>query len=469
MSLTSCRKFFRIFTILLLTALMCTGAVQAPNVAYADIKPPEIEGAAGILMDARTGEVLFSKDADIKYEPASTTKMITAILVIENLDLNKKIKIEADDLNIPGSRLPMAAGEKIKTEDLLYALMLNSANNCAYVLGKAVAGSNDEFVKMMNEKAREIGAENTIFLNPHGLPTEGHLSTAYDLALIGKYCMANPQFAKIVKTVSRTIPPTDLFSEQRELKNTNRLLFDETNTVIVNGKERGYKYAGITGIKTGSTDYEHGSLVASANRKGTTLIAVSLASTEVGRFADCIKMLDYGFERYYSYKVLTKKTVSKKTQKVTGGKVGKVGLSISDDLYVTLPREASKDIIRTEYNLPKRIKAPVKKGQKIGTLKVYESDMLTEEIDILAAEAVKRGGPLSNIGISDRLAIRIAIVAGIIVFLFLVLLIVRTSNIKKRRRRREMQRRQELMRLARERKAQEEYSRRRNWPTDRFK
>lgn len=464
------KKFCSFFVTASLCASVLFGASLPGNtISHADTKPPEIEAAAAVLMDAGTGEILYSKDPHTQYEPASTTKMLTAILVIENLDLNKKITIVEDDLDLPGAKIPFAVGEKIKVLELLYAMMLNSANNCAYVLGKAVAGSNDKFVAMMNEKAAKIGAENTVFKNPHGLPEEGHLSTAYDLAIIAKYCMRNEQFARIVRTKKHTIPPTDMFDEPRELQNTNRLLFDETNAVNVNGKDRAYKYEGITGIKTGSTDFEHGSLVASANRKGTKLIAVSLAGTEVGRFADCIKLLDYGFKKYYSHKVISKKEFDKKTHKVIGGKDGKVRMMIAEDVYVTLPKEASKDIVKIKYDLPKKVKAPIKKGQKIGVLKIYESDMLTDEVNIFAAEAVGKGGPLSKLGISDKVAIKIASALGILLLLFIILFTIRAVNVKKARKRRAARRRQELLRIARERKEKEDYYRRRNWPTDRFK
>lgn len=235
-------------------------------------------GASAILIDADTGEVLYEKNKDEQHYPASTTKMMTAILAIENLDLNKNIPIDADTPFTEGSRMYLIEGETISGKDVMYGMMLDSANDAAVAFAKKVSGTVEDFAKLMNEKAKEVGAKNTHFVNPNGLHDEKHVTTAYDLAMIARYCMRNETFRHYVGTYHYVIPATNK-QQERPMYNTNRMLYDEKTKVTVGGEQRGCKYEGITGIKTGYTSNAQGCLVASAKRGNMELIAV----VQIGR------------------------------------------------------------------------------------------------------------------------------------------------------------------------------------------
>ncbi len=297
------KKIFTFALALAITVSAFSGMhIAGLDSSFAETAEPVLEGEGAILIDATSGEILYSKNADKQFEPASTTKMTTCILALENLDPEELIPIDQEISFTEGSRIYLLEGEQITAKDVVYGLMLESANDSAIAIGKAISGTTDEFVKLMNEKVKEIGAKNTNYVNPNGLHVEGHLSTPYDLAMIARYCMKNEDFRKIVSTYQYTVAATNL-QDTRYFHNTNRLLYDVANEVVVNGVSRICKYDGILGIKTGYTSHAGGCLVAAAQRNGTTLIAAVMKSSEMGRFADCIALMDWGFENYYSYKV----------------------------------------------------------------------------------------------------------------------------------------------------------------------
>ena len=197
-----------------------------PLVSFAASEPPDIIGETAIVIDAKTGQVLYNKNMHDQRYPASTTKLITALLAIENLDLSKTVTIDAETPFTEGSRIYLLEGENVTVEQLLYALMLESANDAAVALGKEIAGTVPAFAEMMNRKAIELGAKNTNFVNPNGLHDDNHLSTAYDLAMIAKEAMKNEKIRELVTTYRYVIPATNK-QETRYLYNTNRLLYDE--------------------------------------------------------------------------------------------------------------------------------------------------------------------------------------------------------------------------------------------------
>ncbi|MDD4582921.1 MAG: D-alanyl-D-alanine carboxypeptidase, partial [Eubacteriales bacterium] len=333
-------------------------------------------------------------------------------------------------------------GENVNVRDVLYGLFLESANDSAVALAKKVSGSVEEFSKLMNKKAKEVGAKNTHFVNPNGLHEDNHMSTAYDLAMIAKYAMKNQTFRDYVSTYQYTMEATNL-QETRYLYNTNRLLYDTVNKVVVNGVTRPCKYEGVTGIKTGYTSKAGGCLVASAKRGNTELIAVTMASTDMGRFADCIALLDYGFENYKTVEAISNgKDIG--TVPVKRGAVKRVPVAIAEDAYATLPLEASENLIRTEVQLFDYLKAPVDEGQKAGVVKVYMGDELLGEYEAAAVETIDRGGILSVIGISDILAKKIRnimlSVLGVLFLLLVFYIILKRKQVKRKRIIRQQQR-----------------------------
>ncbi|HEY8464934.1 MAG TPA: D-alanyl-D-alanine carboxypeptidase family protein [Bacillota bacterium] len=236
---------------------------------------PVLNAHAAILMDQATGKVLYAKNSRAIMAPASTTKIMTAVLVLEQLNLNRTVRV--GDVSWEGTSLNLVRGERKTVLELLYGLMLVSGNDAASVLAKTIAGTETAFARLMTEKARLIGMRNTVFKNASGLPVIGHYTTAYDLAILTRFAMRKPTFQKIVKTkyfkISGSKPGT-----VRNLKNHNKLL---------------WKYHYTTGVKTGYTVNAGGCLVASASYQGRSLIAVVLKTKTI--YDDCIKLFKYGF------------------------------------------------------------------------------------------------------------------------------------------------------------------------------
>ncbi|MDD2215166.1 MAG: D-alanyl-D-alanine carboxypeptidase [Eubacteriales bacterium] len=426
------------------TTLLLILCIILSSVSFSFGTVPELSiiGQSAILIDGTTGQVLYEKNIHEQHYPASTTKMMTGILALENLRLLDSVDIDADTPFTEGSRIYLLEGENVNVRDVLYGLFLESANDSAVALAKKVSGSVEEFSKLMNKKAKEVGAKNTHFVNPNGLHEDNHMSTAYDLAMIAKYAMKNQTFRDYVSTYQYTMEATNL-QETRYLYNTNRLLYDTVNKVVVNGVTRPCKYEGVTGIKTGYTSKAGGCLVASAKRGNTELIAVTMASTDMGRFADCIALLDYGFENYKTVEAISNgKDIG--TVPVKRGAVKRVPVAIAEDAYATLPLEASENLIRTEVQLFDYLKAPVDEGQKAGVVKVYMGDELLGEYEAAAVETIDRGGILSVIGISDILAKKIRnimlSVLGVLFLLLVFYIILKRKQVKRKRIIRQQQR-----------------------------
>ena len=448
-----------IFT--LIFALIFTGLFQAPS--FAVTSPPDIIAGSAVLIDAATGAILYEKDKDALKEPASVTKMMTCLLALENIPLHEVLTIDKESPFTGGSRIFIIEGEELTLEDLLYALMLESANDAAAALAIAVSGSIDDFAALMNERARELGAKNPSYKNPHGLHQEGHLTSAYDLAMVALEGMKNPEFRKIVSTYKYTIDPTNKQAEPRYMYNRNRLIYDELTKVPVRGVMTPAKYEGATGIKTGSTPQAGGTLVASAKRDGTELIAVVLASTDGGRFGDCIALLDYGFENYYTYKAVGS-DLQIGDVKVKMGSFNHVGAKVPEDLYITLPKEASPSLITTKIVIDQGITAPVSEGQKLGRVEVYMGGDVISEAPVVAAADLPEGMFLSRFGIEDRVSVAIAkILKGILAVIILLFIAYAALLIRSKIKRR-AKRRQKALEVAMERQRLQKETEQRKWP-----
>ncbi|MCB6993106.1 D-alanyl-D-alanine carboxypeptidase [bacterium 210820-DFI.6.37] len=405
-----------------------------------------LEAEAAIVMDADTGKILYEKDSRSKREPASTTKIVTCMLALEHLDLDQVITVKHDAQQM-GSIINVKKGEKIRTEDLLYALMLPSANDAAVALAEEIGGTVENFCEMMDEKAKECGAENTHFRNPNGLNWQGqedHLTTAYDLAVIAREAMKNSTFRKLVSTTTYTMAATNK-SKERKLLLTNKLLWDDAAKALSEElssaedssqktKEKVPAYEGAIGVKTGLTSTAGGCFVGAVERNGAELISVVLHSGNNDRFFDTIKLWDYTFENFY------------KNQKVIaqGEKIGKVRVKrgahrhvkavAQEDILVTVPKDEDVSDLKTDFE-KLELRAPVKKGDKIGTVKIYNGDKLLNQVDVLAGDTIEEGGPLSAIGIPDWLAVMIYIAAGLILLMILVIYLLGRRPGSKRSRR----------------------------------
>ncbi len=240
---------------------------------------PQIDARAAVLMDTNSGKLLYSKNADAAMAPASTTKIMTAILAIERSNLQKTVSVSKNAVAVDGSSMALAYGERLTMEDLLYGLMLVSGNDAAVAIADAISGSQADFARLMTEKARQIGLTNTNYKNPNGLPALNHYSTARDLARLTAYAMRNSIFARIVRTKVKTVPGNKP-GQTLTLYNHNKLL---------------WRYPYTIGVKTGYTLSAGGCLVAAAEKNGTRLIAVVLKSNAI--YDDSIKLFDYGFRQ----------------------------------------------------------------------------------------------------------------------------------------------------------------------------
>lgn len=280
-----------IFSLLLF--LLTPLSVSAQDFPSGWPSAPEISSASGVLMEASSGQVLFDKSMnEIRY-PASTTKVMTALIILENIpDLNQTITftdIILPDLAPGNSTINAQVGEILTVEQCLYAIMLASANEVCTQMAVEVAGSVENFTAMMNAKAAEIGCTNTHFVNANGLPDPNHYTTAYDLALILREAVKNEAFCKIAGAAKYTIPPTNKTSASRNMENHNSLLVD--------GK---YYYEGAIAGKTGHTEAARNTLVTAASRENMTLICVVLRSENEERFTDTKTLFDYGFNNFHS-------------------------------------------------------------------------------------------------------------------------------------------------------------------------
>lgn len=332
--------------------------------------PPSITGETAVLIDAKTGKILYDKNAHIRMEPASTTKIMTAILALEKGKLTDVVVTGKEPPLADGTRIYLEEGEKLTLEQMLYALLLNSANDAAVAIAEHIGGDVTSFVKMMNEKAREIGAKDTTFVNPNGLPAEGHLTTAYDLALMTRYALLNfPEFRKIVSTKTFNIPWQGK-EWDRKLINLNKLLWN---------------YDGADGVKTGYTSSAGQTIVASATKNGWQLIAVVLKSKGKDVWTDAESLLDYGFNNFQPETVIEKGSVVA-SEKVKYG--DSVELETLTGFYTVIPRKTNPLTTKTVVN--PNIIAPVKKGETLGELEILENGQKIGSVPLVAREDVPR-------------------------------------------------------------------------------
>lgn len=326
--------------------------------------------------------------------PASLTKIMTAIIVIENCNLDDVATVSYDAvMDIPFGYVTanLQIGEELTVEQLLNVLMVGSSNDAAVVLAEHVSGSIDDFSKLMNDKAKELGCQNTNFVNPNGEHDENHYSTAYDLAIIARYAMQNDTFRSIVSKTFYQLPPTNKYDkDDRYFTTTNYLLVKNNNSRTDNYY---YKYA--TGIKTGFTTPAGNCLVASAKKDNFELLSVVLGGgqTDDGlsqRYLDTISLFDYGYDNYV-FKGLAKKDNIIQTVKIKNATKNTKQLEavIGNDIYALIKKENKDSSVLPQVELNNNLKAPITKGDVIGSVK-YTAEGVDYEADLLANNDVKK-------------------------------------------------------------------------------
>ncbi len=338
------KKLFSLIVALALGCCFCASASALP--AAETVSVPQVSAESAILINAETGAVYFEKSADRPMGMASTTKLMTALVAAKHASLEQTVTIPASAVGVEGSSIYLTEGETLTMEELLYALLLSSANDAATAIAIAVSGSVEAFCALMNEQAGEMGLCHTHFTNPHGLYDENHYTTARELAAIAKEALAHPIIRTIVSTKRATISQGGV-PDKRLLLNHNKLL---------------RTYEGAIGMKTGFTKKTGRTLVSAAERNGLTLIAVTLNAPD--DWQDHTAMLNYGFANYETVLFASAGALSL-TIPVTGGKADTVTVTNTEPLSLTLPKDHGKEqyaITATGHFLY----APLSTGNEIG-------------------------------------------------------------------------------------------------------
>ena len=344
---------------------------------------PKINSRSAVVIDRKSKAVIYGKNENVKKAMASTTKIMTAMVVIQNTNLNNTVEISKKSAGTGGSRLGLKLGDKITVKDLLYGLLLRSGNDCAVALAEYVAGSVQEFSNLMNQNAQMLGLNNTHFITPHGLDEEEHYTTAYELAVLTDYALNNEVFAQIVNTKSYTI---NINENTKTLNNTNELLGNLN---------------GVYGVKTGFTNGAGRCLVTSIKRGNLDIICVVLgADTKKDRTRDSAKLIEYTFNKYEEINISEKvkesfeswNEINANRINIEKGESSKLELTLNDkDKIFTYPIEkGTEDNINIEINANLNLKAPVLENTNIGKIKVYYNAKELLEIDILNINKINK-------------------------------------------------------------------------------
>jgi D-alanyl-D-alanine carboxypeptidase (penicillin-binding protein 5/6) len=333
--------------------------------------PPNISARSAILLDAKTGEILYNRKSDTRLSPASTTKILTAIIAIESGRLDEQVTVSPHAAATPGSSMHLYPGQIITLRELVTGLMLRSGNDASVAIAEHLAGSVDEFVNVMNAKASVLGAINSHFRNPNGLTAPGHYSTAFDLAWMARYALTNPVFAELVNTRETTIEWLDRKGQghDKNLRNTNKLLWmlDDAD-----------------GVKTGTTNDAGPCLVSSATRGNQRLIAVVLH--DHSRWYDSMNLLKYGFDNFDLYEYAEADSVISSLP-VEHGAATLVDAVTAGPAAIIVKQE-DIEYVTVEVDLPETVNAPVYKGQKIGEIVFYVRNKAVKATDITVGQEV---------------------------------------------------------------------------------
>ena len=369
------------------------------TLSFADSTIPnpdfQIYSSGSVLMDASTGKVLIQKDMNKQLYPASTTKILTAIIAIEKLDLSSTLTASRSAvMAIPSgySNAGIKIGESLNVNDLLEMFLIHSANEVGYIFAEEISGNIENFANLMNQKATELGCINTHFTNPSGIHDINHYSTAYDMAIIARYCMKNETFRNIVNKKSCKFSATDLYPEERYFKNTNSLL-DPSNRYY-------YEYA--IGIKTGFTTQAKNCLIAGAQKNGIELIAVMLGAEatengQSGRYIDAKNLFDFGFENYEVKQFLQEGTkIAEIKIKNATKETQTLNLLAKTSLSATFESSFNISSLNPSIKIEENITAPIAKDKILGKIS-YDIDGITYETDLIAENDVIKSNILETI------------------------------------------------------------------------
>ncbi len=345
-----------------------------PCVNAEDLVP---NAKSAILIEESTGKILYEKNSDEKRAPASMTKVMSMLLIMEALDnkqisLNDEVTISQNAADMGGSQLFLQPNQTAKVEDLLKGIAVASGNDAVVAMAEKIAGSEEKFVDMMNKKAKELGLKNTQFKNPHGLDEEGHYTSAHDMAIMAKELIKHKNILNY----------TSIYEEYLTKSDGTKLWMVNTNKLVK-------FYKGVDGLKTGFTQTAGYCLTATAMKNNTRLISVVMGEdTSANRSTDTVNLLNYGFNSYKVNTIIKKeKNIAK--VKVNKGKEDKVYIRTKENVneLLNVNEKAKKYILVPEV---KNITAPVKVGEKVGILKIKYQNKVVKEVDLTVSKNIKK-------------------------------------------------------------------------------
>lgn len=422
------------FLSFLLVFLLSITTFSVPLSVFADSKEISISSPNSVVLDYETGKVLYEKNGNKKVYPASTTKIWTAYLVIKNVkNLDAPVKIDKD-LYVDGSSMYLEKGEIFTVKELLQGLLIHSSNDVAEVLAEYTSGSVANFVKLMNKEAKSIGANDTYFNNPHGLPDTQHYSTAYDMALIAREAMSNELIREIVRTKSITFEKSDTATSKcfttRTFFNTNKFL-TSTEKIEYKGKLIDLKYDIVDGIKTGYTDDAGRCLLSSAVKNDMRVICAVFKDYGTQVYVDSRTLIDYAFDTYYTQTIINK-TDYTKNERVLFTKEKELLYEPEYNYKIVLEKgESVSDNYHAKVNLDYHL--PVKTGDTVGTLDVYNGKKLEKSINLIAKNNLNsKLGFLSEINIQKFLT-RLVLALITLFVLFIISRVIKKKKNKKRK------------------------------------
>jgi D-alanyl-D-alanine carboxypeptidase (penicillin-binding protein 5/6) len=420
----------RILTTLLILTLTCP--IFSTGFALTE---PEIDSPAAILVDLESGSTLYEKNAEKVLYPASITKILSAIVVLEYFQLDELVTVDKNSPYEVGdsTHIALEPGEVLTVDQLLHAGLIRSANDAMKVLARAVAGSEPAFAELMNEKAVELGAKQSNFVNATGLPDDNHVTTAADMAKIAAYAMTIPEFAAIVQTPYYKIPPTNIKENERYFETTNKLLFSPGKRISYKGSSIPIKYPGTIGMKTGYTSQAKNTLVAAAENGDAKLLLVILNTSGTNLYIDAHTLLDFGFENFKKRNVCVANEYITQIPILSGDRPDLAAIVKST---VTLPFSTDRDPVFDKTIIPaENLEAPVHKGDEVGKVEYYFEDQLIARVSLIAATDVRFIGKVTTLMDQKPIPTAVLISAGVIGLFAIVLLFGQAMRLKNQRMR----------------------------------
>jgi len=473
-------KKFRLISLIAVICLLL--AVMAPSAAA--LEEPSLVAKEVILVDLDSGRTLYAKNEHAQTSPASLTKIMTALLAIEAVDRgehtwDEMVTAGADcrqGMDESSSTAGIMPGETMSYKDLVYCAMLPSANEACNILGTCISGSISAFVELMNQRAQELGCENTHFMNPNGLTADGHYSTAYDMYLMTRAAISHPDFMEICNTINYTVPATNM-AQERKLANSNALISENS---IYNTEGNYYLYDGAAGVKTGYTRAAGYCLISTAQRNGINVLAVVMGSTGVlnsdrsdyGNFEDSVNLYDWAFGSFSYQEVVSSASTVQTVEVALAEDSGKVSLHPQESISLLLANDFDLNnvsLMPTIYE--DRLVAPIAAGDVLGEAIVYVDGenfgtirlVSDREVELSRSEYIRQKLDETF----NKTWVKVLIVVVLILLLCYAALV---AHYRKLRRKHLKARRQaeQRRRMERERYYQEMDRRNRPEPTQRF-